>query len=87
MKWASALSEAQESTSAIRAAAAELQRQLGGVEPDLVVAFASPHHADAYAALPLEIAAVFPRAVLFGCSAAGVYPAPGTRSRSGRGCR
>ena len=72
MKWASALSEAQDSTSAIRTAAAELQRQLGAVEPDLVVAFASPHHADAYAALPSEIAAAFPRALLFGCSAAGV---------------
>ncbi len=72
MKWASALSEAQDSSTALQAATAELQRQLGDVAPDLVVAFASPHHADAYAALPSQIAAAFPRALLFGCSAAGV---------------
>ena len=72
MKWASALSEAQDSATALRAAAGELQRQLGGNEPDLVVAFASPHHADAYEGLPAGIAAAFPGALLFGCSAAGV---------------
>lgn len=54
------------------AAATELQRQLGDDEADLVVAFASPHHADAYEALPAGIGAAFPRALLFGCSAAGV---------------
>jgi small ligand-binding sensory domain FIST len=72
MKWASALSEAQDSASAIAAATADLSRQLGGDEADLVVAFASPHHAEAYEALPAGIAAAFPRALLFGCSAAGV---------------
>ncbi|HEY2748949.1 MAG TPA: FIST N-terminal domain-containing protein [Polyangia bacterium] len=75
MKWASALSEAQDSATAMSATTAELERQLGGVAPDLVVAFASPHHADAYAALPAQIAAAFPRALLFGCSAAGVIGA------------
>jgi small ligand-binding sensory domain FIST len=75
MKWASALSEAQESATAVRAAVGELQRQLAGAEPDLVVAFASPHHADAFAGLPAHIAATFPRALLFGCSAAGVIGA------------
>ena len=72
MKWASALSEAQDSSAAIRAATDELARQLGGVEPDLIVAFASPHHTDAYETLPAAVAAVFPRAVLVGCSGAGV---------------
>jgi len=75
MKWASALSEAQDSATALAAATEELQRQLGGTEPDLLVAFASPHHADAYATLPSQIAARFPRALLFGCSAAGVIGA------------
>ena len=75
MKWASALSEAQDSASAVSGALADLQRQLAGVEPDLVLAFASPHHADAYEGLPAAIAATFPRALLFGCSAAGVIGA------------
>ncbi|HEX9101354.1 MAG TPA: FIST N-terminal domain-containing protein [Polyangia bacterium] len=75
MKWASAVSEAQDTASAIAAATAELQRQLGGDEADLIVAFASPHHADAYETLPAGIGAVFPSALLFGCSAAGVIGA------------
>ena len=54
MKWASALSEAQETGRAIRDAAGEVGRQLGGSEPDLVVAFVSPHHADAYESLPAD---------------------------------
>ncbi len=75
MKWASALSEAQDTASAIAAATGDLARQLGDAEADLVVAFASPHHADAYEALPAGIAAAFPRALVLGCSAAGVIGA------------
>ena len=75
MKWASALSEAQETGRALDDATGELGRQLGGSEPDLVVAFASPHHGDAYESLPASIAEAFPRALLFGCSAAGVIGA------------
>ena len=75
MKWASALSEAQETGRALDEATAELKRQLGADEPDLVVGFVSPHHTDAYEALPARIAAAFPRALLFGCSAAGVIGA------------
>lgn len=75
MRWASALSEAQATASAVAEAGAEVARQLGGDEPDLLVAFASPHHADAYEALPADLAARFPRALLVGCSAAGVIGA------------
>ncbi|MCU1278937.1 MAG: hypothetical protein JWM53_2483 [bacterium] len=75
MKWASALSEAQETAAAVTAATGELARQLDGVAPDLVVAFVSPHHAEGYEALPARVAAAFPRALLFGCSAAGVIGA------------
>lgn len=75
MRWASALSQAQGSADAVAAAGAELARQLGGAEADLILAFASPHHADAYEALPAAIAARFPRALLVGCSAAGVIGA------------
>jgi small ligand-binding sensory domain FIST len=75
MKWASAISEAQETKRAIAEATSEIARQLGGAEPDLVVVFVSPHHAEAYESLPATIAATFPRALLFGCSAAGVIGA------------
>ncbi|MCU1277991.1 MAG: hypothetical protein JWM53_1537, partial [bacterium] len=75
MKWASALSEAQETSSALSEATTRIARELGGVEPDLVVVFVSPHHAEAYESLPSTIAAAFPRALLFGCSAAGVIGA------------
>jgi small ligand-binding sensory domain FIST len=75
MKWASALSEAQDTRSAIGEATAEITRQLGGAAPDLIVVFVSPHHAEAYESLPASIAATFPRALLFGCSAAGVIGA------------
>src|SRR4051794_5760590 len=75
MKWASALSEAQQTERAVGDTTAELKRQLGGIEPDLVVAFVSPHHADAYESLPAAIAGAFPGALFFGCSAAGVIGA------------
>jgi small ligand-binding sensory domain FIST len=72
MKWASALSEGEDTASAIGEAATALARQLGDAEPDLVVAFVSPHHAEAYDALPAGIEAAFPGALLIGCSASGV---------------
>jgi small ligand-binding sensory domain FIST len=75
MRWASALSEVQDSGAALGEATTEIARQLGGDEPDLIVAFVSPHHAEAYETLPATVAAAFPRALLFGCSAAGVIGA------------
>lgn len=72
MKWASALSQEPETATAVGAAAAAVARQLGDDEADLVIAFVSPHHADAYDALPAGIRAAFPRALLVGCSASGV---------------
>jgi small ligand-binding sensory domain FIST len=75
MKWASALSEAQDTATAIGEATSQIARQLGGSEPDLIVVFVSPHHAEAYESLPTTIAATFPRALVFGCSAAGVIGA------------
>jgi small ligand-binding sensory domain FIST len=75
MKWASALSERAETAAAVGETAAALARQLGDDEPDLVVAFVSPHHADAYEAVPVGVQAAFPRALLVGCSASGVIGA------------
>lgn len=75
MRWASALSEAEETAAAITAAAAEVAQQLAGERADLVVVFASPHHAGSYEAVPAAVAAHFPHALLVGCSAAGVIGA------------
>jgi small ligand-binding sensory domain FIST len=75
MKWASALSERVETEGAVAEAASQVTRQLGGAEPDLVVAFVSPHHAGAYDAVPAGVRAAFPEALLFGCSASGVIGA------------
>ena len=86
MKWASALSEAQETGRALDEATAELKRQLGADEPDLVVGFVSPHHTDAYEALPARIAAAFPRA-LFSAARRRASSALATRSKSARRCR
>lgn len=72
MKWASAISQHADTTQAIGEATAALERRLDGAEPDLVVAFVSPHHADAWDSLPDAVAAAFPRALLIGCSAQGV---------------
>jgi small ligand-binding sensory domain FIST len=75
MRWASALSEAQATATAVSEATAELRQKLGRDQPDLILVFVSPHHADAYETLPAAVAAAFPRAILFGCSAAGVIGA------------
>ncbi|HWE30256.1 MAG TPA: FIST N-terminal domain-containing protein [Polyangia bacterium] len=72
MKWASALSERTDTAAAVAEAAAALALQLGTDEPDLVLAFVSPHHAGSYDVVPAAIRAVFPRALLLGCSASGV---------------
>lgn len=72
MKWASALSEAAQTATALAEAAASVAQALGDDEADLVVAFVSPHHAAAYDALPAAIREAFPRALLVGCSASGV---------------
>jgi small ligand-binding sensory domain FIST len=72
MKWASAISEHEDTAAAIAETASALARQLGDAEPDLVIAFVSPHHADAYDALPAGVEEVFPHALVFGCSASGV---------------
>jgi small ligand-binding sensory domain FIST len=49
-----------------------VQGQLGGERADLVVAFASPHFADAYRDLPALIHELLGCRVVVGCSAAGV---------------
>jgi small ligand-binding sensory domain FIST len=75
MKWASAISEQVSTSAAVNAAAVDIKGILGDEAPDLLVAFASPHHSTQYDTLPALCAARFPKALLIGCSAGGVIGA------------
>jgi small ligand-binding sensory domain FIST len=74
MKWASAISERPATDGALAEAADRVRAELG-VDPDLVVAFLSPHHTQAYRELPARLALAFPRALVVGCAASGVIGA------------
>jgi small ligand-binding sensory domain FIST len=71
VRWASALSEQPITAEAVAEAAAALRRELRE-EPDLVLVFASPHHATSYGIVPDLCGAAFPGALVVGCSGAGV---------------
>jgi small ligand-binding sensory domain FIST len=72
VRWASAVSEERELPAAFEAVQVAAREQLGGQRPDLVLAFASPHHVPRLRELPGLVAErLGPRAFL-GCSAAGV---------------
>lgn len=68
MRWASAVSEAFDTDTAISEAA----QTIGAMDADLVVVFASAHHSDDYGRIPQIVASHFPGALVFGCSAGGV---------------
>lgn len=72
MKWASAASDDASLEMALLRAVGQVQVQMEGCQPDLVIAFVSHQHADAYARLPALIADELPGALLLGCSAGGV---------------
>jgi small ligand-binding sensory domain FIST len=72
MKWASAASDDGDLRQAITRAASGLRAQLGGCQPDLLVAFVSPHHAEAFDRVPALLADAVPGALLLGCSGGGV---------------
>ena len=71
MQWASGASDDADLESAIQRAADDVQRQLGGAVPDLVVVFISAHHAAGFLRVPSLIAAEL-GGILLGCSAGGV---------------
>ena len=75
MRWSSAVSEADTLAEAVRDCAARLNTELEGARPDLVVAFASAHHADSFADVPSLVGAALPGGVLVGCSSGGVIGA------------
>jgi small ligand-binding sensory domain FIST len=71
MRFASSLSLAPTLEAATREVAEDIAASLQGATPDLLVAFVSAHHEDAYAKLPDLLARGGARVVV-GCSAGGV---------------
>jgi len=72
MRWASSLSRRPDAAGAFAEAAASIERQLGPEAPDLLLAFASPHHAASCEPISHAARRHFPRALLAGCTAGGV---------------
>lgn len=72
MRWASFVSEEPDLQVAARQAASAVREQLGGQEPDLILLFASPHHQEDYAQVPVEVRRYFPDCTIVGCSGGGV---------------
>lgn len=72
MRWASAVTSVPHATAAVAALRDELLPRLDGNRPDLVLAFATPHYADALGRLPELIAAAFAPGRFIGCTATGV---------------
>ncbi len=72
MRWGSAASTAPRLAAAVGEAAGAVRAALDGATPDLVVAFVSPHHAEAYGELPDLARDALGGGLLLGCSAGGV---------------
>ena len=73
MKWASHVSARPSLEEALDESCDSVQAQLGpGIEPDLIVAFASVHHDRPESPVPDALRARFPHAAIVGCSGAGV---------------
>ncbi len=72
MRWASTLSRQPEAAGAFAEAAGALELRLGGDAPDLLVAFASPHHAAHCDGIPSLARQRFPGALLVGCTGGGI---------------
>ncbi len=73
MKWASHVSGRPSLEEALNECCDSVRTQLGpGIEPDLIVAFASVHHDQPDSPIPAALRARFPDAAIVGCSGAGV---------------
>ncbi len=72
MRWASSLSRQQDTADAFDDAAGALGTRLGGDAPELLVAFASPHHAPHCARISSLARQRFPGALLVGCTGGGI---------------
>lgn len=72
MKWASALAQHPRLENAFNAAAEQINAELGGKEPDLLLCFVSPAFAARYREIP-ELASRYVNPDIFaGCSAGGI---------------
>ena len=72
MKWSSAVSENFSLAEAVEECARDIHDGLDGVEPDLIIAFVSSHHAVEYASLPQLVRENLADAPLIGCSGGGI---------------
>ena len=75
MHWASAVSENVDLPAAVAECASDIRDDMGGRTPDMVVAFVSAHHVDAYVDVPRLIESALDGGVLIGCSGGGVIGA------------
>jgi small ligand-binding sensory domain FIST len=72
MRWASTLSRRPDAAGAFSEAAAALDERLVGARPDLLLAFASPHHLQDLEGLSARASVRYPDALLAGCTGGGV---------------
>jgi len=72
MRWASALSRRPDTSGAFAEAVEAVEAGLAGKSPDLLLVFASPHHAQDFAALSELASERHPGALLAGCTGSGV---------------
>ena len=72
MRWASTLSRIPDVARAFEEGAAAIEHQLGGERPHLLLAFASPEHADGCELLSELAGRRFPEALVAGCTGLGV---------------
>lgn len=68
MPYAAGLSQLNDAKHALRDVAADIQRQLGGVKPDLAFLFVSPHHAQRHEALAQLVIEATESRLLLGCT-------------------
>jgi small ligand-binding sensory domain FIST len=72
VRWASSIGDAGDFDVAVEQATGELRRQLHDRAPDLLIVFVTREHQMRWHELPAKLHAIFPEAVLIGCSGAGV---------------
>ena len=72
MRWTSCVSVAEEPATVLREIRSQIEQQLCGTAPDLLIAFVSPHFSAYHGALSRGLNQAFEGATLIGCSADGV---------------
>ena len=72
MKWSSAASEHSSFDEALGHVGDQIEAELNGVEPNLMMVFATPHHKSDFSSLSKRIEDRFSQATVVGCSGGGV---------------